>query len=134
MTTPLRELTARRPGTTTDAKPKRYQPRPILDPEQRHTRSSRCPECGGKVIMPCYACWLARHKARGGQFDPLDQHPCGIRPNGIPRVWSPEKVKDVWLMAAGGHTAAAISMLCHVEQSLATHVRNKILEHIQGYA
>ncbi len=131
MTTTIlrRQLTANRPSTRPPGRRPDRAPR-VLTEEEREERVQRCPTCGGRVLLPCYSCWLDRHIARGGRFDPNDQYQTIGRPAGIPAGWSCERVQDVWLDVLAGVPRETIGKRYAMQPSMVSRISRVILEYV----
>ena len=127
-----RQLTARRPSTRPPGHRPDRAPR-VLTEEEREQRAQRCPTCGGRVLLPCYSCWLDRHIARGGRFDPNDQYGTIGRPAGIPAGWSCERVQDVWLDVLAGVDPATIGARYRMQPSMVSRSTRVVLEYVEQH-
>ena len=133
MTTTIlrRQLTANRPSTRPPGHRPDRAPR-VLTEEEREQRAQRCPTCGGRVLLPCYSCWLDRHISRGGRFDPCDQYQTIGRPAGIPAGWSCERVQDVWLDVLAGVPTEAMEARYGMSRSMVSRITRVILEYVEA--
>lgn len=134
MTTTIlrRQLTARRPSTRPPGHRPDRAPR-VLTEEEREQRAQRCKDCGGMVVMPCYACWLDRHISRGGRFDPCDQYGTIGRPAGIPAGWSAERVQDVWLDVLAGVPTETMEARYGMSRSMVSRISRVVLEYVETH-